>query len=480
MSISNKLLAINQVKNDIKASIEGMGGDLTGKTFSQYPSEVSSLSTSFTINGTSDTTIQAADTLSANDIVVAKQIKQWQVGNPANWYGGSSASTGYCFGMACTPDGSRLVVACHRETSTIGTRVFYAYNWSEANQRYESIEPSVDVNVALASYDIALSEDGMTLAICGYAGVGLNTFKWSVANSRYEKTADPDISPADTCVAVELSPDGTQLAVGRSTAPFIYTYTWNAESNRFVKDANPDVSPSSYTYGMSFANTSPLRLLVGHAGTPYFINYQWSSANSRFEIMPYPDVMPNVDSNGCRTVSVTSDGNTAVLCAGGTSASAFLSSYKWNSTNGRYEKTAAPDIKTGAYGVWGNHISNDGLHVAIPRSTLGFFGYEWDNDNARFEKTDDANYIMPGTDGSLCVLMPKNLPSRVIVASHKYTSATCYFRHFNLSSGFTKTRAYKRLSSNITIDDRHVAIGYTEVGGAQLADVLVKRLWWKV
>ena len=44
MTVADKLLQLNQVKQDIKAAIENKGVDLTGVTFADYANKISDIS----------------------------------------------------------------------------------------------------------------------------------------------------------------------------------------------------------------------------------------------------------------------------------------------------------------------------------------------------------------------------------------------------------------------------------------------------
>ncbi|MDD2999376.1 MAG: hypothetical protein PHV05_09985, partial [Candidatus Riflebacteria bacterium] len=73
----------------------------------------------------------------------------------------------------------------------------------------------------------------------------LTTYKWSVANSRYEKTAKQDANPSEIGRGAALSSDGQYLAVAHDTTPFLTTY--KVATTEVFQPAIPLTSGAGYT-----------------------------------------------------------------------------------------------------------------------------------------------------------------------------------------------------------------------------------------
>lgn len=206
--------------------------------------------------------------------------------------------------------------------------------------------------------DIAMSSDGEFLAVAQYTTpTSLLTFRWNGTANRYEKTADPDTFPSDRSKGVALSSDGAFLAVGHlggSTAPkYLITYKWNESNNRYEKTADPDVAPTGYASGVGMSSDGRfLAVAVNNVGV---ISYKWNESNNRYEKTAAPSSYPNAQGSG---IAMSFDGQFLALSHASTSPTSYLTTYKWNSTADRYERTNAQDTNPSGGGVLHRKRSN--------------------------------------------------------------------------------------------------------------------------
>ena len=377
-------------------------------------------------------------------------------------------------GAAMSADGMYLAVG-------YGTTAPYliTYKWSEANNRYEKTA-NPDTAPSGAEGDPAMSADGMYLAVAHdgtTAPSRLITYKWSEANNRYEKTANPDTAPSGGGLCAAMSADGMYLAVGYgTTSPYLITYKWSEANNRYEKTANPDTAPSGEGRGAAMS-ADGMYLAVSHSasGAPaYLITYKWSEANNRYEKTANPDTAPSGNSWGSPAMSA--DGMYLAVAHGGTTAPSRLITYKWSEANNRYEKTANPDTVPSGGGA-GAAMSADGMYLAVVHdgttAPSRLITYKWSEANNRYEKMTNPD-IAPTSAGYSTPAMSAD--GTFLAVAHGGAAAPAYLVTYKLNLAGHNLKAYASQNKLWRMESHYTGIltSAGEAGDIVAAKMLTK------
>ena len=344
-TISEQLAELNNTKLSIKAAIASKSVDLTGVPFTEYSFSIASIP-----SGSVGDAI-ASDVLSgktfSNDAEVG--VTGTMPNNGAVTITPSFATQSIALGYH---NGSGIVEA-------VSALNVYDYNIASGVEILGvtgTLQP-----IASISYSTITQ---VQLATGGIAGDLFMSEGFISEVGQPLKTAAQDANPAGIGRGVALSSDGQYLAVAHETTPFLTTYKWSAANSRYEKTAVQDANPAGFGYGAALSSDGQY-LAVAHHTTPFLITYKWSAANSRYEKTSAQDTNPAVIGYG---VALSSDGQ---YLAVGHYTTPFLITYKWSAANSRYEKTAMQDANPSGIG-YGAALSSDGQYLAVAHDTTPF------------------------------------------------------------------------------------------------------------
>ena len=120
-------------------------------------------------------------------------------------------------------------------------------------------------------------------------------------------------------------------------------------------------------------------LAVSSMIAPFLSTYKWNELNNRYETTAARDVIPP---NSATSLGITNDGQYLVV---GTIVSPYLRTYKWNESNNRYEATVTHDVNPPT-AVSGLAVSSDGEYlIAGCNYSPSLFTYKWNETNNRYE-----------------------------------------------------------------------------------------------
>jgi len=236
--------------------------------------------------------------------------------------------------------------------------------------------PALDINIASAAVaeSLAVSHDGTTLAI---GNSGLVTYKLDSASRRYYKTANAS-RYSDNPI---LTYNGQKM-VGRYSSTEVVTYLWDGANNRFSESTAVNSQPPHIARLAMSADGNFLVVVSNYTIAPFFWSYKWNTTAGRFELTASPDVAPAA---GVNLISMSYTGNRLVLGNG--------TSYTWSSANNRYQITADPDSSM----VATNNmcVSSDGSKVLIGVYAAPYVkSFTWSAANNRYQA--DAAILVSG------------------------------------------------------------------------------------
>lgn len=268
------------------------------------------------------------------------------------------APTGSGIRCAMSKDGKYLAVT-HAGTSTPAYLV--TYKWNAGNNRYEKTN-NPDVAPSSVCRNVAISRYGDYLAV-EYGGASnpayLITYKWSVTNLRYEKTANVDVAPTSNNFEIVMDYDGINLAIVMDDLSSINYYLWSVANNRYEKQlASPSETFDAYilnelslrTSDMTFNGTYKAETNAGVDELPRLVTYLWNETTEVYDVLPVPLDMP---SGVTMDVSMSMDGRHMAVVHQGATGIPYLVTYT-NLLNEGY--AVAPLVDSASIGATVDNI----------------------------------------------------------------------------------------------------------------------------
>jgi hypothetical protein len=294
----------------------------------------------------------------------------------------------------------------------------------------------------------SMSADGKYLVVphngTAVPSAKIAAYKWDSADARYELTfATPGVSGINFAYASAMSADGTYLAIGHNgtIAPttFLATLKWDEFDERYELTAAPDTIPAAAVtrVAMSADGTYLAAIYNSSTGIPYLTTYKWNEANNRYEATAAPEISPG----NCSDVTISSNGSYLIVAR---TTAPRLICYSWNETNNRYEVAMAPDILPDE-SVFAVAISSDSSTLVaggLINVYNTFYTYKWDSVDGRYEKTaapeisvtDSIYGVLLSADGTYLVVSTKLLqnPINSVFVFKWNATNNRYERHSNL------------------------------------------------
>lgn len=500
MSILDKLNHLNVTKNLIRQAIIAKGVAVPeSDTFRSYAEKVTAIPTGGSggggITGPQLRVIKLFEDVESGDIVCLRRLGSGTqyplVGNnpdfmpSVNWTQYSYSS--HIGPVALSGDGNFFVMMDQNTSSMY----FVAYKWNAETLRYEKVT-NADTNLPNAYVkDIAISDDGSVLAICGgqrtFSNEFTYTFKWNSSNNRYEKTADvyPARDVATESNSVALIGDGTRLIIGSYTSPgYTMSYNWNSGNNRF-EAGNPfssgcyvanNLMSSEYYHSLDRIRVSKDgNKLVSLSSTMYYFN--WSDTNQRYEYKSYI-------SGTFKNIALSGDGLTVVIADGRATPCPVI--YKLNTQTNTWVASVKPspfpfpirdewsEYTNSAQGVDNPLALNyDGTVLLAKYSRIRnprFLMYKMDPITSEYVAAGLPSLDIPGYVRSLAIT---NDGTRMVACSADAASHT--FHHYTDNSA-PSLMAYK-LSPTDQLPIDAIGIGYAAEAGTAGSDCQINLLW---
>lgn len=191
----------------------------------------------------------------------------------------------FVYGCDITPDG--LVMVIGGDNSTGG--MVYDWNGSIWIKRGNNLNNTV--------MDVAVSDDGLTVALALYSLPYLAVYDWN--GSTWIKRTDPVVAAgAAQTYGITISKDKKTFIIVSATSPRIHVYDWN--DNLLVKRPDPRNIPAGNGRSIDISDDNQL-IICGHTNTPFFTLYKCNKKTDVILETP-PDL------NNPITASYTVDG----------------------------------------------------------------------------------------------------------------------------------------------------------------------------
>ena len=268
---------------------------------------------------------------------------------------------------------------------------------------------AVDSNPFSMAFDVALTPDGLVMAVGGYSGDSIYVYDWG--DDGWVKRTRPAVLPPGTIRGVVLTPDGLIMAVAHDSSPYVTTYDW--VGGAWVKRPNPAVLPTGNGYAVELTPDG-LIMAVGNDSPPYVTTYDWVGG----AWVKRPDPTSPPPSTG-RGVSFTPDG---LIMAVGNDSPPYVTTYDW--FGGAWVKrpnpaSLPPDI------VRRVKLTPDGLIMAVSHHTSPFITtYDWFG-GVWVKRPNPA--VLPTSTGYGVALTPDGLIMAVAHDSSPYVTTYDWF-----------------------------------------------------
>jgi hypothetical protein len=258
-----------------------------------------------------------------------------------------------------------------------------------------------------------------------------------VTSASVFKTADLDTFPTGIAIRTPaMSADGMYLAVphnGTTGARKLITYKWDSVDARYEVTANPDVAPSGSAANSAVMSADGTYLAVSHNGTTapaYLTTYKWNSGNNRYEQTAAPDTAPSGYAN---VMAMSADGVYLAVAHSGTTGTPYLITYKWDSGDNRYEATAdmavPPSSTCNAVAMSQNGSYLVTTHSSTPRVRC----YAFDSGNNRYSPTTAPDTIP--TETPYAVAISSDSTTLVLGGSMSSSYANFYTYKWDAADG---------------------------------------------
>lgn len=168
-----------------------------------------------------------------------------------------------------------------------------------------------------------------------------------------------------------------------------------------LKTAASDLSISATGQGAAMSSDGSL-MVVARNDASRLTSYKWSSTNNRYEATAAPDALP---SGAGRIFAMSNDGAFLAFVHTGGVAPARLATYKWSEANNRYELTANSNAVLAA--TYDCSMTADGSKLAVAHNDTSYkyvYTYKWSSANNRYEKTADIYPTPTSLPGRGCSL----------------------------------------------------------------------------